>query len=195
MVAQATAYTTPKLTRSTDNLQQAMEIQTVVDAWVLWIPVIAAAVGGAIGAAASIGSTLAAAWVQGKRERDNARNAELDQAELALKEISKQMTRHVVAPGWWPSLNWLDPPRDFAYDVVRLVPDEKATAEWTAAAQDVMAANTSLWRLWLWHLFKFGTKERQRLAERIIAAEVAMVAAAEEMRPGRRRKPLGEQKQ
>jgi hypothetical protein len=156
----------------------------MVNEWVLWVPVIAAAVGGLTGAIASIAAAIVSETMQRRRAEDARRNEELDEAELALKEISRQMTRHVVRPGWWPNVTWLDPSRDFAYDVVRLVQDERATAEWTAAAQDVMKANTSLWRLWLWHLFKVGTKERQRMAERLVAAEVAMVAAAEAMRPG-----------
>lgn len=156
----------------------------MVEPWVLWIPVVAAAVGGLTGAAASIGSAVVTNRLQGRRERDARRNLELDGAELALKDIGQQMIRHVMKPGWWPNIEWLQTPRDFAYDVVRLVPDEKATNEWASTAQEILAANTSLWRLWLWHLFKFGAKDRQRMADRVIAAEFGMVAAAERMRPG-----------
>ena len=167
----------------------------MIDTWLLWIPVVAAAVGGVTGAAASIGSAVVTAKMQSKRERDAHRNTEIDSAQVALKEISRQMTRHVVTPGWWPGVGWLDPPRDFAYDVVRLVPDDDAAREWTAATQAILSANSSLWRLWSWHLFKFGIKERQRLAERIIAAEVSMVAAAERMRPGREERSVKQDSQ
>lgn len=116
----------------------------MVEPWVLWIPVVAAAVGGLTGAAASIGSAVVANRLQGMRERDARRNLELDSAELALKDIGQQMIRHVMKPGWWPNIEWLRTPRDFAYDVVRLVPDEKATNEWASTAQEILAANTSL---------------------------------------------------
>lgn len=159
----------------------------MADALWLWTPVIAAIAGAAIGAAASLGTGMITTWMHGKRERDAKRNAEIDAAQLALKGIGQEMVEQIVAPGWWPRVRMLRPTRDFAYDVVRTVPDEKATAEWTAAAQEILIANTTLWRVWLWHLFKIGIADRQRMVERVMAAEAAMVAAAEDMRPGRKK--------
>lgn len=157
-----------------------------LDAWVIWVPVIAAAVGGVTGAAASIGGAFIAAWTQRRREEASRRNQEIDAAQMALKEISRHMMRYLVQPGWRPNIEWIDTPRDFAYDVVRFVPDEEAVAEWAAASQEILTANTSLWRLWLWHLIGFGSGDRQRMADRIIAAELRMMAAAEAMRPWKR---------
>ena len=45
----------------------------MVETWVLWIPVIATAVGAAIGFGANLATTLIGARMQAQRERDAAR--------------------------------------------------------------------------------------------------------------------------
>lgn len=152
----------------------------MVQTWVLWIPVIAAAVG----AAASIASAIVTNWMQAKRERDARRLAELDAAEMALKEIGQEVIEQVLAPGWWPNFRLLRPSREFAYDVARLVRDEEAVGAWADAWQDAGKANMSLWRIWLWNLWRFGADQRGQLIDRLLAAEIRVLVAADQMRPG-----------
>jgi hypothetical protein len=156
----------------------------MIQDWVLWVPVMAAAIGAAIGAASSISTALVADLMRGRREMDARRHADIDMAEQALKEIGRKVVDQLLSPHWWPSFRLLHLPREFAYDVARLVQDDAAVTEWADAWQEAIKVNTNLWGVWLWNVLRVDGGRRARLLDRLLAAELAVVAAAEQRRSG-----------
>lgn len=90
----------------------------MVETWVLWVPVVATAIGAVIGFAANLATTIVAARMQERREREAAKNRDLDEALDALKHIGRDLQREVVFPGL-PSLRMVRPVHEFAYEVAR----------------------------------------------------------------------------
>lgn len=154
----------------------------MVESWTLWIPVIATGVGAVIGFGANLATTIVAARMQAQREREAARSREVDAALHALEGIGRDVSRDLISPPWLPTADLLEPARQMAYRVARIVGEDDAVVKWLEAWQEAVRLNTP-WRSWLWHLARFGAERRQEVTERLTRSELALAGQLENQRP------------
>ena len=61
---------------------------------------------------------------------------ELDEALRALEGIGREVTKQLISPPWWPTPDMLEPARQFAYRVARVIGESEALNDWIAAWQE-----------------------------------------------------------
>jgi hypothetical protein len=157
----------------------------VVESWTLWIPVIATGIGALIGFGSNLATTIVGARMQAQRDRRTARTRDLDAALLALEGIGRQVSKDLISPPWWPSADLLEPARQMAYRVARIIGEDEALNEWLEAWQEAVRLNAP-WRSWLWHTARLGARHRQEVTERLTRSELALAGQLEGQRPNRR---------